>query len=357
MRKAMIRSEKEQNDRVIMVDVMKGFCIIMVILTHVSTIPTHIRKLILYPFTILPAVSMFIMLSAYSFSLSEDRLEQTCGRVRTDSDWFERRQFLRKLGRFLLPFGISVFVLLAVLRIIFHADISFPIVFRVISLGGYGPGSYYVWIVFQLLLLFPFFRCGFKHNPIRMAVFLIVIHLLYELLYKYIWSFPSTVYSRLILGFFTQIAFGMLLYQYKDILRNSIIPFFLILAGTFYIILVGNYYLGYPDLVSSASMNRNMFFSLFSFGALAYLLQLEPLARRHKKILKPICFIGKASFHIMLTQTVYYYFARMTGFETRLEPLWLTILVDLGITLTAGCLFYSLCNLVRSYFGKFVYRD
>ena len=335
-----------------MLDVIKGICIIMVILTHVSTIPNHVKKMILYPFTILPAVPMFIMLNAYSLSLSEDRLEQKAGCVRTISDWFEKQSFFRRIRRFLIPYAVAIIILFFGMFYIKHLrHISFRSAWIIICRGGSGPGGYYVLIILQILMLFPFIRYGFNKKPFELCIFLFVLHLAFEILSKYVWGLSYTVFKSLIFRFLGQLALGLILYQNRDSLRKNAIPHIAILVGGVYII--NGFYFGYKTVLSVTDINRNLIASLYSFGMLAYLLQLEPHAQKHARLLAPICYIGKASYHIMLTQMVYYYFARTVAFEERLVYLSLIVLVDLIITISVGCLFYYLDNLAHRCFGSF----
>ncbi len=102
-----MEEKRPARERQIMLDVMKGVCISMVILTHVSTIPVETRRRILYPFTILPAVPIFIMLSAYVYTLSA---------METDPDriipgWFENKRFWRRIDRILVLYGVSILFL------------------------------------------------------------------------------------------------------------------------------------------------------------------------------------------------------------------------------------------------------
>lgn len=343
---SMADIKKTEQNRIIMIDVIKGICIIMVILNHVTIIPTAIRRIILWPFTILPAVPMFIMLSSYNLSLSEERMEIRMGKRKTIADWFENKRFFSRINRFLIPYLITILVLIVGLFIVLHAQrISFKTIWFLLIQGGRGPGGYFVIIILQVLVLFPFLRYGFEQSPFRMTVFMIIFHVLYESLCMYVWNIPDIIFKRLVFHFFTQLAMGMLLHKYQDHLLQNAIPLISIIVGGIYI--VNTYYYGYETHITITEPRRNLIASLYSFGVLTYLLQLEPLARRFRSALKPVCYIGKASFHIMLTQMVYYYFARAVHFEEHIGSLQMIILVDLTITLSSGCLFYYLETIVR----------
>ncbi len=155
-----------------MVDVMKGICIIMVMLTHVTTIPTATRKLILYPFTILPAVPMFLMLSGFVFTMTE------CAKLKNPDDpydvgsWFEKETFFRRFNRFLIPYLIADVLICVFLVLLCNVRwFRFETLWKIFVFGGRGPGGYYILLLFQFLILFPFMLYGFKKQPLAFSLF------------------------------------------------------------------------------------------------------------------------------------------------------------------------------------------
>ena len=159
-----------------MIDITKGICIIMVILTHVSTIPNDTRKLILYPFTILSAVPVFLILSGFSFSMSEELM--IIDKSPYDiSRWFEKKRFIKRLKRFLIPYFITCFLILLLLILLCNIRwFSFETLWKMFIMGGRGPGGNYVIILLELLVIFPFLLYGLERNPF---VFSLVVLFLY----------------------------------------------------------------------------------------------------------------------------------------------------------------------------------
>ena len=323
----------EKNKRILALDFIKGLCIIMVILTHVP-FTAAIKKAMLYPFTILPAVPMFLMCSVYAFSLSEDR-KPDGGSI---WGWFEPTAFKKRFNRLFLPYCIAIFITVVVLMIVKNMKrIAFLSVLKILLQGGRGPGSYYVVILFSLLVIFPFLYQAFHRHPTITVLGLVCAQIVYEFFCQF-WQMPQLTYNILIFRYFTHLALGFLLYTYLPQLQKSVLPGIAMAIGAVYI--VAQYYFNYEPVFIYLHQNRSVIACLFSFGALCYLFKLEGILQKHRKFFAPLLYCGRASFHIMLTQMVYFYFARMVGFEEHFSNLLIVAIVDLAICLPVGCLFF-----------------
>ena len=331
--------------RWIVLDVMKAVCICMVIITHMNGISVNIRKAILWPFTILPAVPTFLMMSVFVFAMAEDTKNGTV------LSWFSWPTFWRRFNRFLFPQAVAIAVIIAGLFAFRDLKrISVESIFKMFQMGGRGPGAYYVMIMYQLLIVFPFVRMLFRKNQAATVIGMVLLHIAFEVLCK-IWQINDELYNSLIFRFFIHMALGMLLYEYWDKLRHTALPAVCIIIGAIYLINV--YYLGYQQVMIYASSTQGLIASLFSFGVLCYVMRAESLlekyadGKRRHHALRLVCYIGKASYHIMLTQMVFFYFLRMFEIEARLGALWQVFLLDLGVSLSVGCLFYTLDQWMR----------
>lgn len=111
--------------------------------------------------------------------------------------------------------------------------------------------------------------------------------------------------------------------------------------------LINTYYRGYVPVLAMEQWNRTFLAVLFSFGVFLYILRLEPIFQRCRGLLGPVCYVGKASWHVLLAQMTYYYFARSLDFEARFTSLWVRALVDVIISLVLGCGFYFLESSIR----------
>lgn len=324
---------------------IKSFCIAAVIITHVAGIPEDVKLACLWPYTIIPAVPIFMICSIFAYCMAEDKKQ---GTILT---WFSNKQFRNRAGRFLIPFFVAILLTVAGLRILAGASkVPLSAVFQMIMQGGRGPGAYYVLLVLQLIVIFPFLRHSYNKNQMATVVCLVVLHIGYEFLCK-TYGMDPDLYQVLIFRFFTHFALGFLLYSYHEQLTGTAIPLVCMIIGGIY--LYYTYCGDYRQLFVYKYVSVSMIPSLYSFGLLCYLLRLEPLLQRINKkligqaLLRPVMHTGKASYHIMLTQMVYFYFMRRMDWEVRLGDWPVILFVDLVICLSVGRLFYAAEAFVR----------
>ena len=340
---------QEKDNRIMILDIMKGVCICMVIVRHVGVIGPEMQKMYGWPFTVLPAVPMFLMMSMVSFSLAEERKGKDVDLL----SWFEWETFSRRFCRFLLPFFIAVAVEIAILYLRGMKGFSLMSLFVMLQQGGRGPGNYYVIIVFQLMLLFPFLRLFYKKNAAVTVLGLIFLNIVYER-FCIDTCLDQKLYYVLIFRYLTHLALGMILYEYGKRLRQTALPMLCMITGIIY--LVNLFYRDYHQVLVYGYPLRFMIPSLYSFGVLCYVFGLERYlqntvkqSRNIRSLISPVAYIGKASWHIMLAQMVYFYFIRLDKLEKLIGPVWKVVLVDLVVSVILGCLFYALdkkCRLV-----------
>lgn len=336
---ARMLSLAEKRPHLLALDVVKGISIIMVILTHVADVPQSVRQQVLWPFTILPAVPLFILTTVYAYSIAEDRPGWSI------KSWFETKRFSRRFIRFFVPWIIIIVVQIVLLFTLLGATkLPLSSLMRILFLGGRGPGAYYVMLLFQILVFFPLMKYAFDQSPSKATVLFLSAQVAWEFLCTYK-GISQEAYNILIPRFFSVLIPGFLAYRYADALKKTVIPVLAIVIGGGF--LINTYYLGYVPVLAMAQWNRTFFAVLFPFGVFLYILRLEPVFQRYRGLLSPICYIGKASWHIMLTQMTYYYFARSLDFEARFASLWIRASVDVVISLVLGCSFYFLENIIR----------
>ena len=133
----------QQKKRIDFLDYLKAICVIMVIITHYDWSD---KSTPFFTMLINMAVPVFMIISGYNFAMSNKK--KTNGKFRKMYEW----RFLKsKLIRFLVPFFTVCLIEIAILAVE-DKNIN-P--FRIFVLGAYGPGSYYVPIMIQLLVIFP----------------------------------------------------------------------------------------------------------------------------------------------------------------------------------------------------------
>ena len=323
----------------------------MVILTHVSTIPLGLKLRTAYPYIVVPAVPIFLICSGFLYLRSEldkrRKNDQEAGGLSENIilSWYGSSNFMRRINRLLYAYLVQWVVLIGGLFIFKGKLLQAPDALVMFLHGGRGPGAYYVLIMFQFLVIFPFLAYAFEKSPFCTSVGCLFFMFLWELVVSEC-KISTAVYHILILRVIPHIVMGMLLYRYWEKADKTAIPAVCMLIGAIY--LTAAFYFGYNQKLFAFDEVQGPVAALYSLGIVWYALKLEPFWEKHKKMLAPLCFFGKASWHIFLVQMVYYYFARMVKFEQSFHSLGIAIVVDLLITITVGCLFYSLEKILRS---------
>ena len=338
-------SSTQQTQHILSLDAIKAFAILAVILTHVGDIPDGVKRICLWPYTVIPAVPIFMICSIFAYCLAEDKKQGTI------LSWFSTKTFCKRIGYILIPFLVAIFATVAGICIIADASWLPPSsVFQMVMQGGKGPGAYYTLLVMQLLMVFPFLRHAYNKNQMATVVTLVLVHVAYEFLCK-TYKLDTDLYQVLIFRFFTHFALGFLLYSYYEQLKGTALPAVCILIGAIY--LHYTYWGDYRQVFVYKYVSVSLIPALYSFGILCYLFRLEPLLQRIQKsligqaLLRPVLQTGKASYHIMLAQMVYFYFARRTGWEAQLGSWPIALLVDVAICLIVGRIFYAIEAFIR----------
>lgn len=335
----MVRTQEGGREHILALDIIKGISIVMIILTHVANIPQSVRQRVLWPFTILPAVPLFILTTVYAYSTAENKPDWSI------VSWFETKRFSRRFNRFFIPWIITIAVQIVLLFVLLGATkLSPSALMRILFLGGRGPGAYYVMLTFQILAFFPLMKYAFEKSPGRATVLFLSAQIAWEFLCTYK-GISDEAYNILIPRFFSMLLLGFLAYYYINTFRKTVIPLLSIAIGGGF--LINTYYMGFIPVLAMSQWNRTFLAGLFSFGVFLYILRLEPIFQRFRGLLSPVCYVGKASWHIMLAQMTYFYFARSLDFEARFTSLWVRALVDVIISLVLGCSFYFLESSIR----------
>lgn len=180
------------------------------------------------PFYAQLTIPFFMIITGFTYSLSYEK--------HMDENWYSFHNFLHKYKRILLPFCPALIIELFVLGV--------PDSFFVwIVSGGYQlPGSYYVIILIQLILLFPIIRYFYifcerwKFSWQLGLLITFCFQCLYELV-SYYWELSFGIYRLLIFRYFIFVYFGVVLYYQPKICLKKMM--FLFPIGFIYIFAVG----------------------------------------------------------------------------------------------------------------------
>lgn len=332
------------------IDVLKGICIIIVIIEH-SKWDRAIWKAGLFPFWDRIAIPCFMVISGFVYAKSIEE--------KTLREAYDPKLIFRKLKRYLIPFlfvyllETSVYYLASTeavrsflferLHFQFSTDplekLTLSTFFGEMIKGGYGPGNYYTPVLIQLVFLFPLIYFFMKKYEYKGLIASAVLCFLSEL-WQYYFKIPRTVYRLLIFRHIMTICFGIYLALglYK---KNKALNLVSLVIGFIYIV-AHSYYKWTPAFFNNGWADVNFVACLFYIPIIAYLIGKEDLH------FKPLETIGKASFHIYLTQMCYYNFMKKDIMIRFLKSQYLWCLFSVLVCVSAGLLFYYCENMIRS---------
>lgn len=312
-----------------MVDILKGICSICVIITHFNW-QINDRLIPIFPYLIDMAVPVFMIVSGYVYAISYEKRNITSIGQAYQIDFV-----IDKLLRYTIPFIIIyVLELIAFYRI----DIIYS-KSEIISnffAGGFGYGSYYYPIMIQFIFVFPIIFFLVKRLDFFGLILSGVLNALFELLQR-LYYVSSGHYRLLLFRYLLLIAFGCYLYLKKGKIRKPI-GIVSALTGIFFI---GIYtYCHYTPYII-------IYWTGTSFLAALYIMPVIGLLLCSAKIsaikCPPIELLGKASYHIFLSQMFFYQFV-MYPLQARFAdaPAISLLFITIVACISGGVLFYGI---------------
>lgn len=313
--------------RIDFLDYLKAICVIMVVITHYGW---EDKNSPFFTMIINMAVPVFMIVSGYNFAMSNRK--KADGELKKMYAW---GMIKPKLIRFLVPFTTICFI--EILLLALENKNIHPL--RIFLLGAYGPGSYYVPIMLQLLVIFPLIYAAVQKNA-KMGILLAgSANLIFEILVKVLEM--EKYYYRLSIGrYLLLIAFGCYLYLYPEHRVKRYQMFLMFGVGLVYIIAVFAFDTDFLIFEYWKTTAMPVAFYIFPIVIMLF--------RRFYHVTIPgiigelLTLIGQASYHIFLVQMVYYHFE--LGGKIMQAEWYIAVPFNLFISITAGLLFYELDN-------------
>ena len=281
------------------------------------------------------AVPVFMIISGYNFAMSNRK--KIGGNLKKMYAW---EMIKPKLIRFLVPF-FTVCLIEIVLLVIEDKHINPP---RIFLLGAYGPGSYYVPIMIQLLVIFPIIYKLVEKNA-RLGIALSgAANLLFEISVK-IFDMDKYYYRLSIGRYLLLIAFGCYLYLYPEhrVKRYQLISMFLIGLG--YIVAVFGF--DWDIILFGYWKTTAMPIAFYIFPIIILLFRRFYHIKLPGVIGNTLTWIGQASYHIFLVQMVYYHFE--LGGRIMASTWYIALPFNILVTVAAGLAFYEAdCRFIRN---------
>lgn len=319
--------------RILIIDYLKTISVIFVIILHCGIKEIH-TKYFLFPFIFNMAVPIFMIVSGYTFTNSA--LNKN---IDTIKKWFNIKNIIPKLTRFIIPFTI-VFFINIILESFFNINkYNFTKIILLYITGGNGPGAYYFPILIQLLIFFPFLYLIIKTKKEKGVIILILIQLSLEIITQ-ILNVDVSLYRLLIYRYIIFLSLGIYLSLYiKHIEKKNLYISFLI--GFIYIMLTS--YFKYSSIIFKYWTATSMPTALYIFTIVALLIiKFKDYKFKECKFNKIVILISKSSYHIFLIQMVYY----NLGFGYIMHSILFRIIINIFLCIIFGIVFYKIENLI-----------
>ncbi|MCC8016515.1 MAG: acyltransferase [Clostridiales bacterium] len=317
------------NGREEIIDIMKGVCIVFVIMMH-SLFGTW-YKVLLMPFTAQLGVPFFLLISGYTYYLSLK-----------NKNWFSKSNIIKKLGRIIVPL-----IPVLIVELVYFGLPDNPVNW-LLSGGHSMPGSYYIVLLFQCIIYYPFLKwiCE-KLKFIPSFLLILLIHAAFELL-AYFSKMDVALYRLLIFRYTVFLYGGIQIFRFKNKFNFKKL-LWIVPVGLIYILAVG--YFGWkPQILFSYDpwykSAMPVAFAVIPIGAVVIQngAEITAFLKGLKKYIKIditllFSFMGKASMHIYLIQMLWFgIIGNRINAGKASNPL--NFLVGLAVSCIIGCVYY-----------------
>lgn len=333
-------------------DFVKMFCIMFVVITHISWTDQQ-RKFPFFPIVIDMAVPLFLVISAY---LRASKIQKT-----GIKEFISPKSVSKNLVNILVAYIIAGFVEIGLALFYSYTRIEtyYPFLdspkefVKWFLTGLTGPGSYYVPILIQMMIYIPILYFPFKKGK-RWGLFVsFIINLGYELLVYYCKMDPS-IYRLLIFRYTLILGFGIYLsFQKQE--KKELSTFIFLSIGLAYIV-INAYVFTFPLFQNWKS--TSMFCAPFAYS-LIYFGMFRFSQIKHRKYL----ILGQASYHIYLTQMVFYAFQGEAIVKGHIPSInspisdFLSALIIVVICFSVGLGFYFIETRIREKIKLIIFRS
>lgn len=271
-------------------DVLKGICILIVIVTHCNWTAQE-RLAFFFPYWINMAVPVFMVVTGFLYANSVNA-------AKSFRDLYSFEILSGKVLRLAVPFTIAWLIEQAAFAVQYRSLFfsSFPEMAANYLSGASGPGSYYFPIMVQFVFLAPLLLQMIRANGRAGLVYGFVMNLAFEVLKK-AYGMNLGCYRLLIFRYMFLLCYGMYLYLYPSAKKNKKLEMFLSAAGIMFIYFAG--WQNFDFFIFNYWKRTSLFAACYIIPFAGYAVVRE----RRQFLLERL---GKASYEIFLTQMVYF---------------------------------------------------
>ena len=344
-------AEQNVKNRNNMLDLLKLIAIALVVTGH-SLLPYKDVAVASGPILYALTVPTFLMISAY---LRTKKMDKTGAK----GAYEPRYLFMSYMGLIVAYLIVVVFELIVCYpmykragKLPLGAKIfdSVPVFLKWLFTGTFGFGNYFIPLMLELIVFIPLVYLLFKKNRYIGLAACALINFAYDYL-SLSFGMPQEVYKLLILRFTLMLGFGVFLSGQKEFDKKSdIFAAVMLVAGLVYVVING--YIHTFEFYGQEWAGACMFVAPLAYGYMYFVMKHFSNIGDHK-----VFVFGRASYHIFLTQMVFYFFwgnlllVAMFGKLPQIIGVPLNIAAAIVITFAIGLGFYKVETKLRKKLG------
>lgn len=326
-----------ENRRYPFFDYIKGFAILLIIITHYEY--TYFERLhVVFPYVVDMAVPIFMLVTGFLYSNSYIKKD-----FKTLKEMYCPDLMIKRILRLIIP----VLIIFTLMYILNNANLrTNGEFFAALFNGKYGPGSYYIPVILQIVLIFPFIHLLLiKYKSIGFAIILFIEFIYMLLAVKF--NINSILFRSLAFRFLTLLSMGSILAIYRPNIKDKYLLLSLFIGAS--CIFVNYYtvykYFTYPYIPQYWGLTSGFVTMLYIFPIFYWFYEYFINKEYNNCFTKLISIIGKASWHIFLVQ-MFYFLAIDTHLYKILPPV-LHVITNILVCTTAGIVFYLTENRIK----------
>lgn len=329
----MNEMEGSKSHRQPVIDVIKGMCIIFVIITHYGWDDKQ-RLAWLFPFFIDMAVPIFMIVSGYTFTASYlrkgiDRFE----------DAYDSTIISKRIFRYTIPF-LMAYIIEVICFYFIKRRVNILEIITTFFIGGWGPGSYYYPEMIQITFFLPVILYSIRKKPKSGLIFWFIFNAFYEFI-KNVVGLDTSIYRLSLFRYTFLLAFGCYIYLNREKKINKVYLILSLIVGITYIL--ATKYWGYQTKIINNEWCGTSFMAALYIAPIVMLI----IYKFGSFSWRPIEFIGKASYNIFLTQLVYYCTASRIIVKIT-SYMWVHVILNIFICVFVGIIFYLIEGRITS---------
>ena len=310
---------KETDNHYFQVDFLKAAMIFLVIFDHI--VSWNIKYEIGVMFWERISIPIFLVIMGFNMGLSFQRKGDLSLKELYSWKYFKSK-IIRYIVPFLILYGVSTFIGL----FMYGFDISamyngqyYPehglINLFIGFLPFWGPGNWFLPVIFQSILILPLLYKLFSKNPILALILCFIVEVIMNLLLFFIFGEITsweeghyvTIFRTSVLIYLSAIGLGMWFsFGYKLEYKRNMFMWILFPISLAYMIMV--YFFGFYIRINGVPLIRGDYhFLIFPYSAFLFLLAMKFLPEKSEgRISRAISSISKSTYHILLIQILGY---------------------------------------------------